>query len=117
MPALWLFQNSLRNAGSVAARCVTAYCVGVSFCFSSSGGGFWYFCIALLVDGDGTTAGCDVAFCDTACEYAANPAAARAAAATSQTIGFTVFIEDNSTRWDATKIRIKPLRPRGLTRS
>src|SRR5580698_2754859 len=39
MPASWLFQNSLRNGGSVASFCVTSNCSGVSFCFSSEAGG------------------------------------------------------------------------------
>ena len=97
MPGLWLSQNSLRKAGSVAAFCVTANCIGVSFCFSSAAGGFWNFCIAVLVDGGEVTGGLVVAVCDAACEQPASPAAAKAAAAASKAIGFTGFMQDNST--------------------
>jgi hypothetical protein len=43
--------------------------------------------------------------CGAVWEYPASPAAAREAAATRQAIGFTGFMEDNSTRSDALKIR------------
>ncbi len=40
MPGAWLSQYALWNARSVPHSCVTWYCSGVSFFFSSSFAGF-----------------------------------------------------------------------------
>src|SRR5689334_5645760 len=40
MPSSWLSQNSFRNGGSVPSCCVTLYCMGVSFFWSSLSLGF-----------------------------------------------------------------------------
>src|SRR6516162_6921773 len=41
-PGSWLFQNSLRNGGSVPAFCVISNCIGVSSFLSSAADGFLY---------------------------------------------------------------------------
>src|ERR1039458_7274232 len=104
MPALWLSQNSLRNGGSVEACCVTANCIGVSFCFSSAAAGFWYLSIAALVNGGGTTVGFVTEVWDCARAQPARTAAASAAEAAREAIGFTRFMQENSTGAPGTKM-------------
>src|SRR5208282_2160763 len=117
MPAWCLFQNSLRKGGSVLAFWVTAYCIGVSFCFSSASGGFWNVCIALLVNGDEALGRWLVAVCATARDQPIRATAPRAAAAASQAIGFTGFMQDNSTTQAALKIPPRPSGGCGIARS